>query len=65
VNLGTAGVDGPSIQDIEVDWKDNLYTQWNRLTSGYYFPSPVRPVEIPTADGGRQPFGIPTVPRPG
>ncbi len=58
---GAAGVDGQTIADFEVDLSNNLYKLWNRLSSGSYFPSPVRRVEIPKADGGTRPLGIPTV----
>jgi len=60
-NRGTAGVDGQSIADFEADLSNNLYKLWNRLSSGSYFPSPVRRVEIPKVDGGTRPLGIPTV----
>ena len=60
-NRGAAGVDGQSIADFEVDLSNNLYKLWNRLSSGSYFPSPVRRVDIPKADGGTRPLGIPTV----
>ena len=53
-NKGAAGVDGVSIEQFERDLKDNLYKLWNRMSSGCYFPPPVRMVEIPKAagDGG-------------
>ena len=60
-NQGAAGVDGESIQDFEVDLKDNLYKLWNRMSSGSYFPPAVRRVEIPKDSGGKRPLGIPTV----
>ena len=60
-NRGAAGVDGRSIADFEADLTNNLYKLWNRLSSGSYFPSPVRRVDIPKADGGTRPLGIPTV----
>jgi len=60
-NQGAAGVDGQSIADFEVRLADNLYKLWNRLSSGSYLPPPVRRVDIPKADGGRRPLGIPTV----
>ena len=43
------------------DLKDNLYKLWNRMTSGSYFPPPVRTVFIPKKQGGKRPLGIPTV----
>ena len=60
-NDGTAGIDGMSIAVFEERLKDNLYKLWNRMTSGAYFPPPVRRVMIPKADGGERPLGIPTV----
>ena len=61
-NQGAAGVDGQSIAEFEADLEDNLYKLWNRLSSGSYFPTPVRRVEIPKRDGGGvRPLGIPTV----
>jgi len=60
-NKGSAGVDAQSLKDFEVNLKDNLYKLWNRLSSGSYQPPPVLRVEIPKADGGIRPLGIPTV----
>lgn len=61
-NKGAAGVDGCSIADFESDLKDNLYKIWNRMSSGTYFPPPVRAVEIPKPHGGgTRILGIPTV----
>lgn len=60
-NRGAAGVDGQSITDFEEDLKNNLYKLWNRMSSGSYFPPPVRRVEIPKGDGRMRPLGIPTV----
>jgi RNA-directed DNA polymerase len=60
-NRGAAGVDDESIADFESGLKDNLYRIWNRMSSGSYFPPPVRTVMIPKASGGERPLGIPTV----
>jgi RNA-directed DNA polymerase len=60
-NKGAAGVDGQSIEAFDADLKNNLYKLWNRMSSGSYFPPPVRLVEIPKATGGLRPLGIPTV----
>ena len=60
-NQGAAGVDGQLIADFEVDPSNNLYKPRDRLSSGSYFPPPVRRVDIPKADGGMRPLGIPTV----
>lgn len=60
-NRGAAGVDGESLAAFEKDLKSNLYKVWNRMTSGSYFPPPVRLVQIPKDNGGTRPLGIPTV----
>jgi RNA-directed DNA polymerase len=60
-NQGAAGVDGQSIAEFEANLSGNLYRLWNRLSSGSYFPPPVKRVEIPKADGGKRSLGIPTV----
>jgi RNA-directed DNA polymerase len=60
-NRGAAGVDQESLEDFEKDLKSNLYKIWNRMSSGSYFPPPVRLVEIEKAQGGTRPLGIPTV----
>ena len=61
-NRGAAGVDGQSLVAFEKDLKNNLYKLWNRMSSGSYFPPPVRLVEIPKGNTGKtRPLGIPTV----
>jgi len=60
-NHGAAGVDGQSLATFEEDLKSQLYKVWNRMSSGSYFPPPVRLVEIPKGKGGKRPLGIPTV----
>jgi len=60
-NRGAAGVDGESLMTFEKDLKGNLYKIWNRMSSGSYFPAPVRLVEIEKKDGGKRALGIPTV----
>ena len=60
-NEGAAGVDEQSIEDLERNRKTNLYKIWNRMTSGSYFPPPVRTVKIPKAKGGERKLDIPTV----
>ena len=60
-NQGAAGVDSESIEVFEHDLKNNLYKIWNRMSSGTYFPPPVRTVAIPKKDGGERRVGIPTV----
>ncbi len=61
-NKGAPGVDGYSTEDFEKDLKNNLYKIWNRMSSGSYFPPPIRAVEIPKAHGsGMRVLGVPTV----
>jgi len=61
-NKGAAGVDGVSIEDFEADLRNNLYRIWNRMSSGTYFPPPVRAVEIlKPHGGGTRILGVPTV----
>jgi len=60
-NGGAGGVDRESIEGFERNLKKNLYKLWNRMSSGSYFPPPVRTVEISKDDGGKRPLGIPTV----
>jgi RNA-directed DNA polymerase len=61
-NKGAPGVDGQSLEEFEKDLKGNLYKIWNRMSSGTYFPPPVRAVEIPKQHGdGTRMLGIPCV----
>jgi len=61
-NKGAPGVDGCSIEEFEKDLKNNLYRIWNRMSSGSYFPPPVKAVEIPKSHGGgTRILGVPTV----
>ena len=61
VNGGAPGADGVTIEDFKADLGNNLYKIWNRMSSGTYFPPPVRAVEIPKASGGTRILGVPTV----
>ena len=60
-NNGAAGIDDESISRFEENLKNNLYKIWNRMSSGSYFPPPVKAVEIPKKNGGKRMLGIPTV----
>jgi retron-type reverse transcriptase len=60
-NKGAPGVDEQSIEELEADLKNNLYKVWNRMSSGSYFPPPVKAVEIPKPHGsGTRILGVPT-----
>ena len=58
---GAEGIDGETIEMFNANLKGNLYKLWNRMTSGSYFPPPVRTVLIDKKQGGKRPLGIPTV----
>lgn len=60
-NKGAAGVDRTSIEEFEANLKNNLYKLWNRMSSGSYFPMPVKGVEIPKKNGGKRLLGVPAV----
>jgi retron-type reverse transcriptase len=60
-NKGAPGVDDVSIAEFEKNLKGNLYKIWNRMSSGSYFPPPVKAVEIPRAGGGTRLLGVPTI----
>lgn len=60
-NRGAAGVDGISLKEFDRNLARNLYKVWNRMSSGSYFPPPVRRVEIPKRTGGFRALGVPTV----
>jgi RNA-directed DNA polymerase len=60
-NGGSAGIDNVSLDKYEENLSKNLYKLWNRLSSGSYFPPPVKEVAIPKGDGKVRKLGIPTV----
>ena len=65
-NNGAPGVDAVGIGLFEEQLRDNLYKLWNRMSSGSYFPGPVRGVEIPKDHGeGVRLLGVPNTARPG
>ena len=60
-NQGAAGIDAETIERFETKLAANLYKLWNRMSSGSYFPPPVKAVPIPKKSGGVRVLGIPTV----
>ncbi|MBU2702609.1 RNA-directed DNA polymerase [Sporomusaceae bacterium BoRhaA] len=60
-NHGAGGIDEMDFTEFEKDFKNNLYKLWNRMSSGSYFPLPVRGVEIPKRNGKKRLLGIPTI----
>jgi RNA-directed DNA polymerase len=59
-NKGAPGVDEVTLAAFESDLRDNLYKVWNRMSSGSYFPPPVKAVEIPKPQGVRV-LGVPAI----
>ena len=53
-NHGSAGIDKESLEMYETDLLNNLYVLWSRLSSGSYFPKPLRSVSIPKSPHWRQ-----------
>jgi RNA-directed DNA polymerase len=60
-NHGSAGVDKESLESFQAALLNNLYVLWNRMSSGSYYPKPVRSVSIPKANGKKRVLGIPTI----
>lgn len=60
-NKGAAGIDDENLEAFEANLKNNLYKIWNRMSSGSYFPPPVKAVEISKKGGGKRMLGVPTV----
>lgn len=60
-NKGSAGVDKVSMEEFNANRSKHLYKLWNRMTSGSYFPPPVKEVEIPKKDGTVRKLGVPTI----
>ena len=58
-NGGCSGIDGIEMESYEKNLKGNLYKLWNRMSSGSYFPKPIKLVEIPKGNGEKRPLGIP------
>jgi group II intron reverse transcriptase/maturase len=61
-NKGASGVDEVTLEAFEADLRNNLYRIWNRMSSGSYFPPPVKAVEIPKPHAvGTRVLGVPTI----
>lgn len=60
-NKGAGGEDGIELEEFDKDWKNRLYVLWNRMSSGSYYPKPVRGVEIPKKNGKKRLLGIPAI----
>ena len=60
-NKGSAGIDGMDWVLLDSYLKPFLYKLWNRLSSGSYFPMPVKEIEIRKKSGGVRKLGIPAI----
>lgn len=60
-NKGAAGVDEITIAKFNEDLKGNIYKLWNRMSSGSYFPQPLKVVVIPKDIEGQRMLCIPSV----
>src|SRR5690606_30483426 len=60
-NGGSGGIDKTGWEYLAENARTELYKLWNRLTSGSYFPQPVKQVAIPKKDKGTRMLGIPTL----
>jgi RNA-directed DNA polymerase len=60
-NRGAAGMDGQTLAEFEQGLQNNLFKLWNRMSSGSYFPAPVKAVSIPKSGGGARVLGVPTI----
>lgn len=60
-NKGAPGIDDETIGEFERELKNNLYKIWNRMSSGSYFPPPVKGIDILKKSGGKRTLGIPTI----
>ncbi len=60
-NKGSFGVDKMDWVTLDGNVNSHLYKLWNRLSSGSYFPEPVREVAIKKKSGGVRKLGIPTL----
>lgn len=58
---GSFGVDKMDWEVLDGNLTSHLYKLWNRLSSGSYFPLPVREVAIKKKSGGVRKLGIPTL----
>lgn len=60
-NKGSSGIDNMDWAYLEEHQSAEIYKLWNRMSSGSYFPRPVKQVAIPKKGGGERSLGIPTI----
>ncbi len=61
LNDGAHGADMEDWEAFDRKRYHNLFRIWNRISSGAYFPKPVRRVFLRKDDGGERPLGIPCI----
>lgn len=61
LNKGSSGIDNLDWDTLDRNLSSHLYKLWNRLSSGSYFPKPVKEVAIKKKSGGVRKLGIPTI----
>jgi RNA-directed DNA polymerase len=57
---GGAGADAMDWETLDKQRNQLLYQLWNHLTSGSYFPPPVKEVKIKKKEVGTRILGVPT-----
>lgn len=60
-NKGAAGVDGMTVDELDVYFTLHRQKLKTQIREGKYRPSPVKRVYIPKTNGKKRPLGIPTV----
>lgn len=60
-NRGCSGIDEMDWEEMDKNRNSLLYKLWNRMSSGSYYPPPVKEVGIKKKDGGTRYLGIPTI----
>ncbi|ASN07437.1 group II intron reverse transcriptase/maturase [Virgibacillus necropolis] len=60
-NKGSHGVDEMPVQNLRAHIMEHWSTLREQVEEGFYYPQPVRRVEIPKPNGGKRKLGIPTV----
>lgn len=60
-NKGSAGINRMDWEELDSNLSSHLYKLWKRLTSGSFFPMPVKKVKIPRKDGGIRNLGVSTL----
>lgn len=60
-NKGAGWTDGENLEKVDAKLSKNLYKLWNQMSSGRYFSSAVRRMELSKKYCGTRRQGLPTV----